>query len=58
MLAIVAEKHDPHAKTVNLLAKNIRDFGIRKLAELGVEVSRPVDFLLALFERDATGADA
>ncbi len=55
---IVAGRHYPHAQTVNLVTKNIRDFGVRKLAELGVEVSRPDDFLLALFERDATGVAA
>ena len=58
VLAIVAEKHDPHAKTVNRLTKNICDFGVRKRAELGIDVSRRGDFLLALFERDATGTDA
>ena len=56
--AIVSGKHYPHAKTVNLVTKNIRDFGVRKLAELGIEVSRPDDFLLAMFERDATGVAA
>ena len=56
--AIVSGRHYPHAQTVNLVTKNIRDFGIRKLAELGVDVSRPDDFLLALFERDATGVAA
>ena len=54
----MAEKHDPHAKTVNRLTKNICDFGVRKRAELGIDVSRRGDFLLALFERDATGTDA
>lgn len=56
--AIVSGRHYPHTQTVNLVTKNIRDFGIRKLAELGVDVSRPDDFLLALFERDATGVAA
>lgn len=56
--AIVAGRHYPHAQTVNLVTKNIRDFGIRKLTELGVEVSRPDDFLLSLFARDATGVAA
>jgi hypothetical protein len=56
--AIVAGHHYPRVKTINLVTKNIRDFGIRKLAELGVEVSRPDDFLQALFDRDATGVAA
>jgi hypothetical protein len=56
--AIVADKHYPQAKAVGLVTKNIRDFSIRKLAELGVEVKRPDDFLLALFEQDAPGVAA
>ena len=53
--AILASQHYPRVKTINLVTKNIRDFGIRKLAELGVEVARPDDFLLALFDRNAIG---
>jgi hypothetical protein len=56
--AIVAGHHYSGVKTINLVTKNIRDFGIRKLAELGVDVSRPDDFLQALFDRDATGVAA
>ena len=56
--AIVSGKHYPHAQTVQLVTKNIRDFRVRKLAELGIEVSRPDDFLLTLFERDATSIAA
>jgi PIN domain len=48
---LAAGQHYPHVKTVNLVTKNIRDFGVRKLADLGIEVSRPDDFLLALFDR-------
>ena len=56
--AIVSGQHYAGAKAVNLVTKNIRDFGIRKLSELGIAVSRPDDFLLALFGRDATGVAA
>lgn len=53
--ALVAGEYYSRVETVNLVTKNVRDFGIGKLAELAVEVSRPDDFLRALFERDATG---
>jgi PIN domain len=56
--AIVAGQHYAGAKAVNLVTKNVRDFGIRKLAELGIEVSRPDEYLLTLFGRDATGVAA
>lgn len=56
--AIVSGRYYPRVKTVSLVTKNIRDFGIRKLAELGVEVSRPDDFLLALLQQNATGMAA
>lgn len=56
--AIFSGQHYAQAKAVNLVTKNIRDFGIRKLAELGIEVSRPDDLLLALFDRDANGVAA
>jgi ribonuclease HII len=46
--ALVSDHDYPRVKAVSLVTKNIRDFGIRKLAELGVEMSRPDDFLLAL----------
>lgn len=56
--AIVADKHYPQATVVDLVTKNVRDFSIRRLAELGVEVKRPDDFLLALFQQDAPGMSA
>ncbi|MDP1899473.1 MAG: PIN domain-containing protein [Rubrivivax sp.] len=37
---------------VSLVTKNIRDFGVRKLATLGIEVQRPDAFLLDLFGLD------
>jgi hypothetical protein len=56
--AIVAGKYYPQDKAVSLVTKNIRDFRVRKLAEMGVEVKRPDDFLLALFQQDALGVAA
>jgi hypothetical protein len=56
--AIVSGQHYPGVKTIDLVTKNIRDVGIRKLAELRIEVSRPDDFLLALFDRNATDVAA
>ena len=44
--AILADDFYPNTRAVNLVTKNIRDFGIRKLAALRVEVKRPDDFLL------------
>ena len=40
---------------VSLVTKNIRDFGVRKLATLGIEVQRPDAFLLDLFGLDESG---
>jgi hypothetical protein len=56
--AIVAGGYYPHAKIVSLVTHNIRDFGIRKLAAMGIEVTRPDAFLLDLFRRDAVGVAA
>jgi hypothetical protein len=52
--AIVVTRHYPDVQTVSLVTKNIRDFGIRKLAELSIEVSKPYDFLLALFDQTSS----
>ena len=40
---------------MSLVTKNIRDFGVRKLATLGIEVQRPDAFLLDLFGLDESG---
>jgi hypothetical protein len=56
--AVLSGQHYPRVKTVHLVTKNIRDFGVRKLAELGVEASRPDDFLWSLLDRDAAGVAA
>jgi hypothetical protein len=46
------------AEVVSLVTHNIRDFGIRKLAAMGIEVNRPDAFLLGLFHRDVHGVAA
>jgi hypothetical protein len=50
--AILAGDFYPRAQVVGLVTKNIRDFGIRKLANLGIEVQRPDAFLLEQFQQD------
>jgi PIN domain len=49
--AIIVGDYYPQAKVVSLVTHNVRDFGVRKLAALGIEVSRPDAFLLDLFRR-------
>lgn len=39
-------------QVVSLVTKNIRDFGVRKLASRGIEVQRPDAFLLERFQED------
>lgn len=50
--AIVAGEFYPVTQVVSLVTRNIRDFGVRKLAALGIEVSRPDTFLLDRFRQD------
>ena len=52
--AILAGDYYPDTQVVSLITKNIRDFGVRKLATLGIEVLRPDSFLLDLLQRDPT----
>ena len=42
----------PEAQVVSLVTKNIRDFGVRKLATLSIEVQRPDAFLLEQFQQE------
>ena len=53
--AILAGEFYPDIQVVSLVTKNIRDFGIRKLATLGIEVQRPDALLLDLFHQDPAG---
>jgi hypothetical protein len=50
--AILASDFYPDAQVVSLVTKNIRDFGVRKLATQGIEVQRPDAFLLEQFKQD------
>lgn len=50
--AILAGDFYPGTQVVSLATKNIRDFGVRKLATLGIKVLRPDAFLLDRFQRD------
>ncbi|CAN7524092.1 MULTISPECIES: PIN domain-containing protein [unclassified Variovorax] len=50
--AILAGDFYPGAQVVSLVTRNIRDFGVRKLADLGIEVLRPDAFLLNRFQQD------
>ena len=50
--AILAGDFYPGNHVVSLVTKNIRDFGVRKLATLGIEVLRPDAFLLDRFQQD------
>ena len=52
--AFLAGDFYPGTQVVSLLTKNIRDFGVRKLANLGIEVQRPDAFLLEQFQQDPT----
>ena len=50
--AILVGDFYPNTQVVSLVTKNIRDFRVRKLASLGIEVQRPDAFLLAQFQQD------
>ena len=50
--AILADGYYPDTQVVSLVTKNIRDFGVRKLATLGIGVQRPDAFLLEQFQQD------
>jgi hypothetical protein len=50
--AILAGDFYPGTQVVSLVTNNLRDFGVRKLATLGIEVQRPDAFLLEQFQQD------
>lgn len=56
--AILADDSYPHTQVVSLVTRNIRDFGVRKLATLGIEVQRPDAFLLDRFQQDSEAVAA
>jgi hypothetical protein len=45
-------------RSVSLVTKNIRDFGVRKLAALGIEVLHPDAFLLRRFQGEPVAVAA
>jgi hypothetical protein len=53
--AILADDFYPGTQVVSLFTRNIRDFGVRKLATLGIDVLRPDAFLLHRFQQDSEG---
>jgi len=55
---ILAGDFYPGAQVVSLVTKNIRDFGIRKLASQGIEVQRPDAFLLDQLRQDPAAVAA
>jgi hypothetical protein len=50
--AILASDFYSGTQVVSLVSKNIRDFGVRKLASRGIEVQRPDAFLPDQFQQD------
>lgn len=56
--AILADHYYAGARAVGLVTKNIRDFGVRKLAALGIEVQRPDAFLLQQFKQEPAAVAA
>ncbi len=49
--AVLAQHYYPGVQVVSLVTKNIKDFGVKKLATVGIAVQRPDPFLLALFQQ-------
>lgn len=56
--AILADGFYPDTRVVSLVTRNTRDFGIRKLAALGIAVQRPDEFLLERFMQDPAATAA
>ena len=50
-----ARHYYPNTAVVSLVTKNIRDFGVKKLATLGIDVQRPDGFLRKLITENETG---
>ncbi|MCW5662903.1 MAG: PIN domain-containing protein [Piscinibacter sp.] len=49
--AILVNRYYADNQVVSLVTKNIRDFGVRKLATIGIDVQRPDGFLLQQFKQ-------
>ena len=50
-----ARHYYQNTAVVSLVTKNIRDFGVKKLATLGIDVQRPDGFLRKLINENETG---
>jgi hypothetical protein len=55
---LLAQGYYPGSPLVHLVTKNVKDFGVQKLATLGISVQRPDVYLLGLFGRDPDGMAA
>lgn len=53
--AVLSGKYYPQASVVTLVTKNVRDFGVTKLADMGIVVQRPDAFLLSLLRGNPSG---
>jgi hypothetical protein len=53
--ALRTQNYYPNAKVVSLVTRNVRDFGVKKLAALGIVVERPDPFLYNLVREDPQG---
>lgn len=49
--ALLTQHYYPEMQAVSLVTKNVKDFGIKKLAAIGIAIQRPDPFLLALFQQ-------
>lgn len=56
--ALLTQNHYADTRVVSLVTRNIRDFGVRKLAAMGIEVRRPDEFLLGVLEQDPAAVAA
>lgn len=56
--AILANPYYPGTQVVSLVTKNVKDFGVQKLATIGIAIQRPDAFLLALFQQQPSAVGA
>lgn len=49
--AVLQQQYYPGAQVVSLVTKNIKDFGVKRLATVGIDIQRPDPFLLNLFQQ-------
>jgi hypothetical protein len=49
---LLARGYYPHASVVQLVSKNVRDYGVGKLEQLDIVVSHPDAFLLGLWRKE------